>query len=161
MKKRIAAAAVILLTLTAILYFVPVKFCIGKTMTAQVYDNIKSETAGQTTVTLDGTYTFYLFRPDNFTGSLKIEAYPETAGKDVDLRISASPDSLIYRSWSGSRLNSEMFGVISAAFSMNGMVILKSDAAGAIDLSGENTCVILCGDAEKEDAYKLLESLKQ
>ena len=54
-----------------------------------------------------------------------------------------------------------MFGVISADFSMNGMVILKSDADGAIDLTGENTCVILCGDAEPEDAYKLIGSLKQ
>ena len=161
MKKRIVTAAVILITLTAILYFVPIKFNITKTMTARVFENIKSGTPKQTTVTLDGTYTFYLFRADKYTGSLKIEAFPETNGKEVGIGVSTSSDSLIYRSWRGSRLNSEMFGVISADFSMNGMVILKSDADGAIDLTGENTCVILCGDAEPEDAYKLIGSLKK
>ena len=65
MKKRIVTAAVILITLTAILYFVPIKFNITKTMTARVYENIKSGTSEQTRSRLTEHTRFTCFARTN------------------------------------------------------------------------------------------------
>ena len=160
-KKRILISVIILMAASAVLYALPIRFGITKTVPAQVIESINSGAASATEMTIDGTYTFYIFKPDRFEGSVKIAAFPETSGRTVDLKLTSEPDSLIYRNWQGSKLDSMMFGMICADFAMNSIIILKTDANGAIDLTGEQTCVILAGNASADDARKMLNDLSK
>ncbi|MBQ8510973.1 MAG: hypothetical protein IJ493_13810 [Clostridia bacterium] len=156
-EKKIVIPTVCVLLVLAALSFVPIRWSISQTVTARVIENMSVASAVETELTIDGEYSFYLFRPDRFKGSIEMAAFPETAGKCVELETAeAWPDHLVYRSWNGAKLNSESFGLIQTDFGMKRMIIFKSDADGIINLSGEQTCVILVGDVMLSDAYRLL-----
>jgi hypothetical protein len=161
-KKRVSIPVFIVLFAFVVLCFKPVYWNISRTMTVQIIENLNDGSAVEGEMIVKGTYWFYLLRPDVFEGRIEIAAFPETAEKNVELRVAEKlPDPLVYRSWDGSILTGESFGLIWAGVGMKKMIILKSDANGTINLDGEKTCVILAGDTTPNDAWKLLKSLQQ
>ena len=162
MKKKWIVISIVIFVLILIMFcFIPICWKISHTMTVQLVDNIGDGVAVETEILLDGEYSFYLFRPDFFKGSIEMPAFPETVGKSAEIRIQkGTPDTLVYRSWQGSKLHSEAFGMVQASFGMKQMIICKSDEDGGINLDGDQTCVILVGDTTLENARELLEDLK-
>ncbi len=160
--KKIVIPSAIVLSVLIILCFVPIQWNVSQTMAVQVTEDMSEGSFIETEMKIAGKYYFYLFQPDRFDGKIEIASFPETAGKNVDFKMTGtSPSSLIYRSWTGSKLNSESFGLIKANFGMKQMIIFKSDENGGINLEGEQTCVILTGTATLEDARKLLNDLQK
>jgi len=160
--KKFFITSVILLIALLILGFIPFRRNIARTETVQILEDLSSGTAAETVIKMEGTYSFYLLRPDRFTGKIEIGAFPETAGKEVDCTVAEPfPSSLIYRSWTGSVLNSDFFGLIKTGVGMKKMILFHSDDDGGISLNGEGTCVILSGGASAEDARNLLDKMEK
>ena len=160
-KKKIFASAAIILSIMIILCFLPIRWNISQAVTVRMIEDMSEGYAEETEMLINGEYCFYLFRPDRFEGKIEIANFPETLNKDVEFIVAEKlPSHLIYRSWNGSKLNSESFGLIKADFGMKRMIIFKSNENGIINLDGEQTCVILSGASTLEDAYALLENVR-
>lgn len=159
--KKILIPAAIVLTALIILCCVPIQWNVFRIMPAQVVENVSDGSIVESEITVEGKYYFHLLKPDRFEGKIEIAAFPETTAGNVDFEVSGTVlPNLIYRSWSGSKLNSEFFGLIKANFGMKQMIVFKSDENGGIHLDGEQTCVILAGDAKLEGALALLKDLQ-
>jgi len=160
--KILLIPAAVLLFAAVILLFVPVRWNITKTLTVQVIENLSEGTAFDSEITLDGEYTFYMFRPDRFEGSMEIAAFPEMSGKSVSFKTAEDlPDGLVLRSWRGSKLESEAFGMIWADVGMKKIVIFRSDEGGGIELDGSGTCAVIGGEASVSDAVGVLGVMKE
>ena len=159
MKNKILLTGTAVLLAVLLLGFVPFRREIEKTIPVRVTESTGAVTESE--MHINGIYSFTLFLPDRFEGSMEIAAFPETTGRTVEIRVADVPsDVLVCRRWQGSRLDSLFFGYIRADSAMNRAVILKA-ADGVLDLTGADNCVILAGDASPEDAAALLESIRQ
>ena len=107
MKKRVLVAFIIFALLLIIFFFIPIRFNISDSLTAKYIADMANGSSTETEIFINGTYSFYLFRSDKFEGNLEIVSFPETSDKRVEIRVADGiTDTLVYRSWDGSKLNS-------------------------------------------------------
>lgn len=84
-------------------------------------------------VSIEGDYTFRLWRSDIFSGKLQIEGYDLTRNDVYMLEVGRDYDILCYRKYENSKLSSYVFGDITAGFKFNSFEIRVNDENGAID----------------------------
>ena len=132
MKKKIFLTFLAIITLAFIYFcFNPFTYNINKSIEGIIVNNKDSKVLKKTKIILDGEYSFNLFKTDTFSGRIKIK------GSDIDYPIDEisfenGEDVLIYRSYSGSKLNSKILGLIYAdPFMENVSIIYSKDSKEA------------------------------
>lgn len=164
MKKKILIIAGILLL--CLLYFClfPIKHNIDRECEASLLNTDSTGEGQKLTVKIKGKYSFYLFQPDTFRGTIEIEGFPETSG-EVTLRFDHGTANLVYHHWDRYELHSQSFGLISANFGLKDFIILKEDTTAGIDLSGNGLYAIISKNMDIADVeafrLKLLEEMQR
>lgn len=78
----IIAALVVAIVLIALIW-IPIPYTVQKTLSAVELRHDDPDYLVPRQITIDGTYHFYLYKYDRFTGTFEIEGYPQTIGHET------------------------------------------------------------------------------
>jgi len=134
MKKVLIGSALILTILLIILLFVPINFNIDRVVIAQTANMLIPDETEEIKIIIQGRYSFYLFRANQFNGRMIIEGYEFT--QQTTAHFSSSLDILRYHRQIDNQLETLLFGDIRTSFLLRNIDIVVYNRKEESNLQG-------------------------
>lgn len=158
MKKKTAILVLIIALLAlGVICYKPIQWNVSKKVKVNLVGDFEDNTILKTDLLIDGRYTFKLFRPDTFVGTLELPILSETKGRNVELELEYNkPHDLIYHHYNGSKLVSDFVGYIYANVGMKHIIIIKEETTNQTSVGDDNITIFYTDDIAWEDVKLLI-----